>query len=96
MAKKKNKDLIEEIGVGYIKVQVIVKKGPITESHTTKFGFAATYTMASLKDAAEKLKEMAVTSFRNNEPAAEKITVNAKIFHTECEYLIPSAKDPVI
>ena len=94
MAKKKNRDLVEEQGVGYIKVQVMVvkKRGGIIDRHTTKFGFAAIYTLSDLKKAARELKDIAVDSARRANPDAEKITANVKIFHTECEYILPPGK----
>lgn len=92
MAKKKNRDLIEEQGVGYIKVTAKVKKGAVTEWYTSKFGFASTYTMADLRNASERIKEIVIRGLQNENPEAEKITATTKIFHTECEYLVPPAK----
>lgn len=89
MAKKKNRDLVEEQGVGYIKVTAKVKKGAVTEWYTSKFGFASVYTASVLKNAAEKIKGIVIRGLRNENPEAESITATTKIFHTACEYIIP-------
>ena len=88
MAKKKNRDFVEEQGIGYIKVTAKVKKGAVTEWHTSKFGFASVY------NAAEKIKEIVIRGLRNENPEAESITVTTKIFHTACEYICHAAKSP--
>lgn len=92
MAKKKNRNLVEEQGVGYIKVTAKVKKGAVTEWHTSKFGFASVYTASDLKNVAEKIKEIVIRGLRNENQEAESITATTKIFHTACEYLVPAAK----
>ncbi len=89
MAKKKNRDLVEEQGVGYIKVTAKVKKGAVTEWYTSKFGFASVYTTSDLRNAAGKIKEIVIRGLRNENPEAESITAATKIFHTACEYIIP-------
>lgn len=89
MAKKKNRDLVEEQGVGYIKVTAKVKKGAVTEWYTSKFGFASVYTASDLRNAAEKIKEIVIRGLHNENPEAESITATTKIFHTACEYIIP-------
>lgn len=94
MAKKKNRDLVEEQGVGYIKVTAKVKKGAVTEWYTSKFGFASIYTALDLRNASEKIKEIVIRGLRNENPEAESITATTKIFHTKCEYLVPAAKSP--
>lgn len=94
MAKKKNRDLVEEQGVGYIKVTAKVKKGAVTEWYTSKFGFASVYTMAGLRNASEQIKKIVIRGLRNENPNAESITATTKVFHTECEYLVPAAKSP--
>ena len=94
MAKKKNRDLIEEQGVGYIKVTAKVKKGAVTEWYTSKFGFASVYTASDLRNAAEKIKEIVMRRLHNENPEAQSITATTKIFHTACEYLVPAAKSP--
>ena len=50
--------------------------------------------MAELKKTAEKLKEVVVSSIRKEIPEADKVTASAKIFHTECEYIIPPESTP--
>ena len=65
MAKKKNRDLVEEQGIGYIKVTAKVKKGAVTEWCTSKFGFAAVYTASDLRNAAGKIKEIVIRDLRN-------------------------------
>lgn len=94
MAKKKNRDLVEEQGVGYIKVTAKVRKGAVTDWYTSKFGFASVYTASDLKNAAEKIKGIVIRGLRNENPKAESITATTKIFHTACEYLAPAAKSP--
>ena len=94
MAKKKNRDLVEEQGVGYIKVSAKVKKGPITEWYSSKFGFASIYTASDLRNAAEKVKEIVIRDLCNENPEAESITATTKIFHTACEYICSAAKSP--
>lgn len=92
MAKKKNRDLVEEQGVGYIKVTAKVKKGAFTDWYTSKFGFASVYTASDLRNAAEKIKAVVIRDLHNGNPEAESITATTKIFHTACEYLVPAAK----
>lgn len=94
MAKTKNKDLVEEQGVGYIKVTAKVRKGAVTDWYTSKFGFASVYTASDLKNAAEKIKGIVIRGLRNENPQAESITATTKIFHTACEHLAPAAKSP--
>lgn len=94
MAKMKNRDLVEEQGVGYIKVTAKVKKGAVTTWCTSKFGFASVYTASDLRNAAEKIKGVVIRDLRNENPEAESITATTKIFHTACEYICPAAKSP--
>lgn len=94
MAMKKNINLVEERGVGYIKVTAKVKKGAVTEWHTSKFGFASVYTASDLRNAAEQIKEIVIRGLRNENPEAESITATTKIFHTACEYICHAAKSP--
>ena len=94
MMKKKKRGACVEKGIGYIRIQTKVKKGAVAEWYTTKFGFASIYTMAELKKTAEKLKEVVVSSIRKEIPEADKVTASAKIFHTECEYIIPPESTP--
>lgn len=72
MSKKKNKDLVEEQGVGYIKVTAKVKKGAVTEWYTSKFGFASVYMDSDLRNAAGKIKEIVirVSVMRTRRPKA--------------------------
>lgn len=94
MAKKKNRDLVEEQGVGYIKVTAKVKKGAVTDWYTSKFGFASVYTASDLRNAAEKIKAVVIRDLHNENPDAENITATTKIFHTACEYICSAAKSP--
>lgn len=94
MAKKKNRDLVQEQGVGYIKVTAKVKKGAITEWYSSKFGFASIYTVSDLRNAAEKIKAGVIKDLRSENPEAESITATTKIFHTACEYICSAAKSP--
>lgn len=92
MAKKKNRDLIKEQGIGYIKVTAKVKKGAVTEWYSSKLGFAFIYTASDLRNAAEKMKAGIIRDLRNENPEAESITATTKIFHTACECICFAAK----
>ena len=93
---KKRKQNYEEKGIGHITVTTKISKGKIVSVYTTKFGFAGIYKTVDLKIVAERLKKACMESLKKENPNVDNISVTAKIFHSECEYLIaiPGTANP--
>lgn len=92
--KKKERPCKQVKGVGHITVYTKVTKGKTVTTYYTRYGFAGVYTRASLQAVAAKFKEIAKVSSHREEPDADKITVSAKIYTSDCQYIIPEDFPP--
>ena len=88
---KKRKQHYQEKGIGHITVTSKISKGKVVSVYKTKFGFAGIYKTADLKIVAERLKKHVWKLLKEENPNVDNISVSAKIFHSECEYLIATS-----
>lgn len=90
MAKKKtNSTMGLTTGVGTITVRTTVRKGNITTTYKTRFGFSGCFVPADLKKVASELKSICYKDISRQEPSADRITSATRIHFSECEYILP-------
>ncbi len=86
MAKKKGRTPVT--GVGHVTVTTKVRAGVETRCYTTRFGFAGSYIPNELKKMADELKGICLKDVARDNVDAERITCSARIFYSECQYIL--------
>lgn len=91
MAKKKaNNTMGLTTGVGRITVRTTVRKGNVTKIYTTRFGFCGAFVPSDLKKMATELKNICYKDAHKQEENADSIITTARIYYSECEYILPN------
>lgn len=91
MAKKKtNSTMGLTTGVGHIAIRTTVRKGNITKIYTTRFGFCGAFVPSDLKKMAAELKNVCYKDVHKQEDNADSIITTARIYYSECEYILPN------
>lgn len=91
MAKKRTNSTMGLIsGVGHITVRTTVRKKNITTEYTTKFGFCGAFIPSDLKKMAADLKNICYKDIYKQEANADSIITAARIYYSECEYILPN------